>query len=258
MWSSSSRLDALLICCSDRSNADRDVLWKERGKSESQSFTACPQEPLYWRQHITGDIWVYLGEQQNTEMFQALRVPSTRLIWRICDHIGWEDTHFSPFSSQPSELFDKCRLYCVPGPQGSWWTPITSLLCLSWPMVPEWIPGHPTGKSESIQLVSPRASVTSILRCQNSGSSQETPLQGQLRELEAALSVRAHPYGRKAHYSTCCKVQDASAISHYYYPWVMPMSSPRAVAVQQCEHSHCIFHLCDVHDHSASIGENSP
>lgn len=168
-------------------------------------------------------------------MAQALRVPSTRHIWRIFAHIDWEGEipTSSHSSSQPSELFDKCRLYCVPDLQGIWWTLITSVLCLSWAVVPEWIPGHPTGKSESIQLVSPCASVTNLLACQNSGSSQDTPLQGQLIEQEAALSTRAHPYGRQAHHSTCCKVQDASAISHCDYPWVMPMSSPRAVAVQQ-------------------------
>lgn len=59
-------------------------------------------------------------------------------------------------------------------------------------------------------------------------------------QLEAALGTRAHPYGRQAHHSTCCKGQDASAIPHGDYTWVVPMSSLRAVAVQQHEHSHCI------------------
>lgn len=240
MWSSSSRLDALLICCSDLSNADRDVLWKERGKSDSQYFTAC-LSPVEHMEHLYQKAAYYWGHLSVLGKTAAHRdVPGFEnaqhqtYLQDLCPHRLWGDTHiFTLFITDLRTNWQIESLLCP-------WSPgnlaDTSYHCCAW--------GGQWCQSESqvtLQLTwissagepSPRASATNFLGSQNSGSSQEAPLQGQLIELEAALSMRAHPYGRQAHHSTCCKVQDASAISHCDYTWVMPMSSLRAVAVQQ-------------------------
>lgn len=103
------------------------------------------------------------------------------------------------------------------------------------------------------------------LGCQNSGASRETPLRGQAMQLEAALNTRAHPHSGQTQHSTRCKAQDASAIPHPDHHLGHGQvsqsglkSSLSAVAVQQREHSHCIFHPRDVHDHYPLPRENAP
>lgn len=115
---------------------------REGGSQKASTFTACPQCSTWSthtkRQHVTEDSQQYLGKQEHTEMSWALAVPGTRLTCRVCARINWEREipTSSPFPSQSSELFDKCGLYCSPGPQGTQQTPIASLLCLSWPATP--------------------------------------------------------------------------------------------------------------------------
>lgn len=187
-------------------------------------------EHLYQR---AAHYWGYLSVPGTTAAHRAVPGFESALhhtyLQDLCPHrLGREDAHFfTLFFTALRAPWQMQTLLC-PWSPGSLVELVTSLLCLSWPVVPKWIPGHPTGNLNQFSWWAqpPAASGANTLvwaKRQHLGSVQ----------LGAALNTQAHPYSPQAHHSTGCKVQEASAISHCGYTWVLPVSSPRAVAVQQ-------------------------
>lgn len=203
---SSSRLDALLICCSDRSNADRDVLWKERRKSKSQNLyraSGCS--------YTRGSTLLRAAKNSWDNSYLFLMVPEVRPTWEICAHITW-DTH-SPVPSVPATGADWQMWAAIP----------VSLLprkpgihhVISAPVLACHSRTGSPSQSEWLQLAwTTHSALQKVTTGAKTGVYQETSLQEKVIEPEAALSTRAYPPGGQTQHSVYCKVQGIYSISH--------------------------------------------
>lgn len=200
-------------------------------------------------------------------MSQGLIVSSTTMICRICVHIKCEGgiSTSSPFPSQASELFDKCRVCCSlvsREPSRHQWH------CCCWSASAGW-PCEYESQITPIDNLNEFSWWAHVpLQQATSGAKTLVPAMRHrctVIQLEAAQSATVYPCVRQTQHSTCCKVQDAPAIPHLTTVWVMPKSAKVASSPisalwlrSSIKDSHCIFHLSDICDRSLLSGKNTP
>lgn len=194
------------------------------GSQKASTFTACPQCSM-WNTCTKGDtlprtakgIWVNRNTQRCPGLWQCLAPDWSA---RFVLYINWEGliTAFSPFPSQPSEPFGKCRLYCIPSPRepGKHWLH----LCCAWAgqRCPHESQVTPIDNlNEFTWWAQPMCLCNKPPRVPKLRWQPWDTIEGPGDRAGRCPSMRAHQHGEQTQYSTCYKVWDAFAFSHPDY-----------------------------------------